>query len=132
VCSSDLDRVGRARVARLALLSSGTCAALTGAVYGQHPALLYALLACWGLVVVADSAQFSALIADYSPRSHVGTALAVETCCGYLLTLASIRLLPALAGATSWRWVFLALVPGPALGALAMRRLERHGGRPTT
>jgi MFS family permease len=122
------DRIGRARVARLALLTSGSCAALAGVVYGQHPALLYALLACWGLVVVADSAQFSALIADYSPRSHVGTALAIETCCGYLLTMASIRLLPALADGIGWRWVFLALVPGPALGAWAMRRLERKGG----
>jgi MFS family permease len=121
------DRIGRARVARFALLASGTCAALAGVVYGQHPALLYLLLACWGLVVVADSAQFSALVADYSPRSHVGTALTIETSCGYLLTMASIRLLPALAGGIGWRWVFLALVPGPILGAWAMRRLERKG-----
>jgi MFS family permease len=119
------DRIGRARVAGFALVLSGSCALLSGMVYGHSPTLLYGLLACWGLVVVADSAQFSALIADYSPRSHVGTALAVETCCGYLLTMFSIRLLPTVAAAISWRWAFLALVPGPIVGALAMRALNR-------
>jgi MFS family permease len=120
------DRIGRARVAGFALAGSGSCALLSGVVYGQHPALLYALLAAWGLVVVADSAQFSALVADYSPRSHVGTALAVETCCGYLLTMFSIRLMPTVAAAVTWRWTFLALVPGPIFGAWAMRALNRQ------
>jgi MFS family permease len=121
------DRAGRARVAGSALVLSGSCAVLSGVVFGHSPLLLYALLAFWGLVVVADSAQFSALVADYSPPSHVGTALAVETCCGYLLTMFSIRLLPTIAGAVSWRWAFLALVPGPIVGAWAMRRLDRTG-----
>ncbi len=122
------DRVGRARVAGFALVLSGSCAALAGVVYGHHPALLYALLGCWGLVVVADSAQFSALVADYSPRSHVGTALAVETSCGYLLTVFSIRLMPTVADAVTWRWTFLALVPGPVVGAWARRKLDRLRG----
>ena len=119
------DRVGRARVAGSALVLSGTCAVLSAVVFGHGATLLYVLLAGWGLVVVADSAQFSALIADYSPRSHVGTALAVETSCGYLLTMFSIRLMPVVADALTWRWTFLALVPGPLLGAWSMRRLHR-------
>ncbi len=119
------DRIGRARVAGSALVLSGSCAVLAGVVFGHSPTLLYALLACWGLVVIADSAQFSALIADYSPRSHVGTALAVETSCGYLLTMFSIRLLPSVADTVGWRWAFLALVPGPLVGAWSMRRLQR-------
>jgi MFS family permease len=119
------DRAGRARIARLALMVSGTSAALSGLVFGADPWVLYSLLAVWGLSVVADSAQFSALIADYSDKEFVGTALTVETCSGYLLTMASIRLVPALAAMLGWRWVFLVLVPGPMLGALAMRRLQR-------
>jgi len=123
------DRIGRARVAGFALVLSGSCAVLSGVVFGRSPVLLYALLACWGLVVIADSAQFSALIADYSPRSHVGTALAVETSCGYFLTMFSIRLLPVLASVLTWRWAFLALVPGPVLGAWCMRRLHDLTGK---
>ncbi|MGE5360493.1 MAG: MFS transporter [Bacteroidales bacterium] len=123
------DRIGRAKVAGLALVMSGSCAVASGLVFGHHPALLYTLLACWGLVVIADSAQFSALIADYSPRSHVGTALAVETCCGYLLTMVSIRLMPTVAAWVTWRWAFLALVPGPVMGVVAMRRLSADSRR---
>jgi len=35
----------------------------------------------------------------------------------------SIRLLPLIATSIGWRWTFLALVPGPVLGALVMRRM---------
>jgi MFS family permease len=125
------DRVGRARVAGWALSASGTCAALAGLAFGAPPPVLFALIAVWGLTVVADSAQFSAMVADYS-GCYVGTALTVQTCAGYLLTMVSIRLLPALASVVGWRWVFLALVPGPIFGSLAMRKLRaeqrRQGG----
>jgi sugar phosphate permease len=76
----------------------------------------------WGFSVVSDSAQFSALVAEFSPRTHVGTALTLQTCVGFLLTMASVRLLPVVAQG-GWRWAFLVLVPGPVLGALAMRKL---------
>ena len=117
------DRLGRARVAGWALRVSGTCAAAAGVVFGAPPAALFALVAVWGLTVVADSAQFSAMVADYSGR-YVGTALTVQTCAGYLLTMVSIRLLPALASVAGWQWVFLALVPGPIFGSVAMRKLR--------
>ena len=117
------DRLGRARVAGWALRVSGTCAAAAGVVFGAPPAVLFALVAVWGLTVVADSAQFSAMVADYSGR-YVGTALTVQTCAGYLLTMVSIRLLPALASVAGWQWVFLALVPGPIFGSVAMRKLR--------
>jgi MFS family permease len=122
------DRIGRARVAGWALRTSGSCAVLSGFVFGGPPALLYALITIWGLVVVADSAQFSALIADYS-GDYVGTALTVETCLGYLLTIVSIRLMPAIASAGGWQWAFVALVPGPILGAIAMARLRAIDGQ---
>jgi MFS family permease len=118
------DRVGKARVARLALVVSGSCALLSGLVFGREPWLLYVWVAAWGTAVVADSAQFSALVADSSPVEHVGTALTVETCSGYLLTMLTIRLVPSLAATVGWQWVFLALVPGPVFGAWAMGRLK--------
>ena len=117
------DRVGRARVAMWAMLCSAACAALTLAVYGRSPWLLFALIVLWGFSVVADSAQFSALISEYAPRDHVGTALTLQTCVGFLLTMVTIELLPRLADATSWQWASLLLVPGPVLGACAMNAL---------
>ena len=117
------DRLGKARVAMWAMLVSGTCAALTLAVYGRSPALLYLLVILWGFAVVADSAQFSALVSEHAPREHVGTALTLQTCAGFLLTIVTIELLPQVAAATSWQWASLLLVPGPFLGAWAMRKL---------
>jgi MFS family permease len=119
------DRIGRARVAMWAMLCSGACAALTLVVYGRSPWLLYALIVLWGFSVVADSAQFSALVSEHAPRDHVGTALTLQTCVGFLLTIVTIELLPRVAAATSWQWASLLLVPGPLLGAWAMARL-RH------
>jgi len=118
------DRLGKVRVAAIALRVSGTCAALAGVVYGAHPVLLYLFVGIWGMAVVADSAQFSALVADNSRPEYVGTALTVETCSGYLLTMLTIRVVPSLAAIVGWRWVFLALVPGPVFGVWAMGKLR--------
>ena len=118
------DRLGKARVAGAAMVASGLCALGAGAVFGAPYAALLAFGAVWGFVVVADSAQFSALVVDYSPREHVGTALTLQTCCGFLLTLLTIRLVPSAVAWLGWTWVFALLAPGPFLGAWAMRRLD--------
>ena len=117
------DAIGKARVAGGAMVVSAACATVAGVVYGGPLVLLLALAVLWGFSVVADSAQFSALVSEHSPRTHVGTALTLQTCAGFLLTMASMRLVPIVAAAWGWQWSFLVLVPGPVLGALAMRRL---------
>jgi MFS family permease len=117
------DRVGKARVAAGAMIISGACCAAAAFVFRAPPPLVFAFAAVWGVAIVADSAQLSALVAQYSPRDHVGTALTLQTCSGFLLTMASIRLMPVAAQAIGWQWVFACLVPGPALGALALRGL---------
>ena len=122
------DRIGKARVAAASMLVSAVCAALAAAAFGAPPFVLAILAVVWGVAVVADSAQLSALVAEHSPRDHVGTALTVQTCCGFLLTMVSIRLVPAVALAAGWRWAFLCLVPGPLFGAWAVRGLIRTAG----
>jgi MFS family permease len=119
------DRWGKARIAGAALVTSSACSALAGFFFGTSMWILLLLVIVWGFSVVADSAQFSALVTEYSPRTHVGTALTVQTCAGFLLTMVSMQLLPLAAARYGWRWVFLLLVPGPMLGAWAMRRLQR-------
>jgi MFS family permease len=117
------DEWGKSRVAGVAMVVSGSCCLAAGAVYGLPAGILLVFAAVWGFSVVADSAQFSALVSEFSPRTHVGTALTLQTCAGFLLTMISMRLLPAVAASAGWRWAFLALVPGPFIGALVMRRL---------
>ena len=119
------DRWGKAKIARLAMLGSGACAAGAGLAFGTSLPILLAFAVVWGFTVVADSAQFSALVSEHSARTHVGTALTLQTCAGFLLTMVSMRLVPIVAAAYGWQWVFVLLVPGPLLGAMAMRRLEQ-------
>jgi len=118
------DTFGKARIARLALVASAVCSAVAGFFFTAPTAILFLFAAVWGVAIVADSAQFSALVSEHSGRTHVGTALTLQTSVGFLLTMASIRLLPWFAGLVGWRWTFLMLVPGPVAGAVAMRRLE--------
>jgi MFS family permease len=123
------DTIGKARIARWAMIVSGLCAALSGFVFGAPRIVLAIFAVVWGVAVIADSAQLSALVAQYSPRDHVGTALTIQTCLGFLLTMASIRLIPLFAQTVGWQWAFLLLVPGPALGALALVRLDDRVGQ---
>jgi MFS family permease len=118
------DAWGKARIAGSAMVVSATCALAAGLFFAGPLLLLMVLAVCWGFSIVADSAQFSALVSEFSPKTHVGTALTLQICAGFLLTMVSMRLIPVVANAAGWRWVFLLLVPGPVLGALAMRRLQ--------
>ena len=125
------DAFGKARIARLALLTYGaTCSAVAGFFFAAPMLLLFLFAAVWGFAIVADSAQFSALVSRYSDRTHVGTALTLQTSVGFLLTLASIRQPSWFAGLVGWQWAFLMLVPGPVLGAVAMKRLEESQSDP--
>jgi MFS family permease len=119
------DRLGRARVAASAMMVSATCCALTAPAFHAPYAVIVALAAVWGFSVVADSAQFSVMVSETSPAEHVGTALTVQTCLGFLLTMLSIRLVSAAAGWVGWQWAFLVVLPGPLLGVQAMLRLMR-------
>lgn len=119
------DRWGKARIAGAALKVSGLCSAIAGFAFGAPTAVLMVLAVVWGFSVVADSAQFSALVSEHSSRTHVGTALTLQTSAGFLLTMVSMQLLPLAADRFGWQWVFLLLVPGPILGAWAMGKLKQ-------
>lgn len=73
------DRWGKARIAGIAMAVSAACAAASGLAFGGPLPLLIVLAIVWGFSVVADSAQFTALITEFSPRTHVGTAVTVQT-----------------------------------------------------
>jgi predicted MFS family arabinose efflux permease len=95
-----------------------------GALFGL-PGLLTALCLIWGFAVVADSAQFSAAVSELSDPHYVGTALTVQTCLGFTLTLFSIRLIPALVDLVGWQWAFAVLALGPLFGVWSMLQLRR-------
>lgn len=118
------DRLGRERITIWAMAVSGICALAIGWLL-RAPAWLAVIVAVvWGFSVVADSAQFSALVTELAPEHAVGTALTLQTALGFFLTSLSIAAVPHLRDAGGWPLAFGLLAIGPALGILAMRRLE--------
>lgn len=122
------DRIGKEQLVNRAMAASGLCALVIGATYGRSPWLVVALAWTWGFFVVADSAQFSALVTEVAPRHAVGTALTLQTSVGFLLTIVTIRLLPLITDSLGWAWTFPVLAAGPVAGIAAIRRLRELRG----
>ena len=108
----------------MAMVFSGALALMVGWI-PVPPGILLVLVVAWGFWVVADSAQFSALVTEVSPGDAVGTALTVQTGLGFALTGLTIPATLAVAGGIGWGWGFALLALGPAFGIGAMVRLAR-------
>lgn len=119
------DRLGRERVTIWSMAVSGACAAVMGWLLAAPLWLVVVVAGVWGFAVVADSAQFSAVVTEVAPRHAVGTALTLQTSLGFLLTAATIWMTVELEIRFGWRVAFGALALGPWAGIVAMRRLQR-------
>jgi MFS family permease len=109
-------------VAQKALLTSGSLCLLYPLAW-MPPGLLLALLLLWGMAVVADSPQFSALAAENAPQHLIGSSLAVMNAIGFALTIPAIWITGMLWEAQGL-WVIWWLLPGPVLGLAALRGLN--------
>ena len=120
------DRIGRVPVVRTALIVSGACCVLSALAFGGPNWLVLGICLVWGIAVVADSAQFSALVTEHAPPHAVGTALTFQTSLGFLLTVASIQLVPMFANAVGWRWAMVVLTLGPMAGLLSVQGIKER------
>lgn len=117
------DRIGRTTITIWSLVISGLCCLFTG-LFVNHPYLLTFVCLLWGFAVVADSAQFSAAVTELSDPRYIGTALTLQTSIGFLITLASIRLIPPMIDWIGWEWAFTVLSIGPLFGIISMAKLR--------
>ena len=120
------DRVGRTTLTMAAMAMSGTSAVAVGALFGAPPLLTLVLGMVWGITVVADSAQFSTAVTELGPPGTAGSALALQTASGFLLTGVTILLVGILQsmGGPGWQLAFALMAVGPAIGVVAMGRLR--------
>lgn len=120
------DRLGRERITIWAMAVSGACALGIGWLLHAPLVLTLTVALIWGFAVVADSAQFSAVITEVAPPHAVGTALTLQTALGFLLTSVTLTAVPYLRDAAGWPLAFGILALGPMAGIAAMRRLQNR------
>jgi MFS family permease len=114
---------GSARVAAVQLAASGLCCLAAPLLLAAPLAVFAAWLLVWGITVVGDSPQFSALTANNAPREAVGSVLTFVNSIGFAITIVSIQLFAWLAQTMPLELVLPWLALGPAAGLLGLRPL---------
>jgi predicted MFS family arabinose efflux permease len=115
-------RLGSRNIATVALICSGVCCLFSPLIFQVSPLLLFIFLIFWGFMVVADSPQFSALVAQFAPQQFRGSAITMTTCIGFTITIVSIQLLNFLQQEIAPAFLLIWLLPGPVLGVMALLR----------
>ena len=118
-------RVGSARVAATALAASGLMCLGYPLIPNAWPLVQLGALLFWGICVVADSPQFSAMSSQHAPPQWLGSALVLQNGVGFFITVLSILLL----GWAVQQWGSMALwllAPCPLLGLWALRPLLKE------
>lgn len=121
------DRIGRTATCILMMAVSGSCALLIG-LFFDGPFWAFAMIILiWGIFIIGDSAQFSAMATEVSDTRLVGTALTFQMGIGFSISVLSIWLTAQVAELLgSWHWSFIILAPGPLIGIFAMLALRRE------
>ena len=118
------DAWGRESTTIWMMAISGTCALSIGWMMELSAWIVIPVALAWGFTIVADSAQFSAVVTEVAPSDAVGTALTLQTSLGFALSAVTIQLTPVLAASVGWRVAYGVLAIGPVLGIIAMARLR--------
>ena len=122
------DRFGRTTLTIAAMAGSGSSAVVAGLLFGAQTAVVLVVVVIWGISVVADSAQFSTAVSELAPPGTAGSALALQTAAGFLLTGITIIGVGVLdpGDREAWTLAFGILALGPLVGVGAMLRLRRR------
>ena len=118
------DSIGRERTTIWMMAISGCCALTMGWLMDASAWIVVPVALIWGFTIVADSAQFSAVVTEVAPPESVGTALMLQTSVGFALTGVSIQMTIWLADVAGWQTAYGVLALGPALGIISMARLR--------
>lgn len=113
------DRIGKANVAVLAMAGSLVAGLATAISFGGPWWLTLLLFILWGVAVIPDSAQFSALVADAAPPELAGSLMTFQTALGFLLTFLTVQLTPVVADLVGWQMTLAIMAVGPAFGIVA-------------
>jgi MFS family permease len=120
------NKIGSTKVAFYSLAISGSCCLVSFLLIRSSLIFFIAFMMLWGIAVIADSPQFSALVAQKARPELKGTALTIVTSVGFAITIASIQVLNFLFNQTSSAShykIFIVLGAGPLIGLIFFYRL---------
>lgn len=120
------EKIGKEFLSIFALVISSLCSIMIGFTFSAPIWITVSVAAIWGISIIADSAQFSAIVAEFSKPESLGTNLTFQMAVGFAVTIVSIYFIPFLANIVGWKWAFSALSIGPILGIWAMIYLIRY------
>jgi MFS family permease len=109
-------KIGSARVAMGSLVGSGACGLLLLFLPEIPLVAVLPFLLVWGMLVTADSPQFSTLVAQSVSPEDRGTALTLVNGLGFGLTIVSIQVTQFAAGFLSPNQFIGLLCLGPVVG----------------
>jgi len=116
-------KIGSARVAYSQLALSGFCCLISPVMFYTTTTIFLAYLVFWGIVVVGDSPQYSAIIALAAPKELVGSALTIVNSIGFALTILSLWFVYQFLGVIEISYALILLALGPILGLISMKKL---------
>lgn len=119
------DSIGRTKFNIIMLIISGSSSLIIG-FFLNNAILALVIAIIWGLTIVPDSPQYSAMISELSDPAYIGTALTIQTTLGFAITNITIWLLPVIVDSTSWIFGFAFLVLGPLIGILSLIKLRKE------
>ena len=120
------DRIGKAELTIIAMAISGVSAILFALTFGGAIWLTIAIAILWGIFIIPDSAQFSALVADHASADKAGSLMTFQTALGFTLTTITVQLTPLIVTKTGWPLLMASLALGPAFGIYSMWKLRRN------
>ena len=116
------DRIGKSKVTIYAMAVSGVSALATALSFGGPVWITVFFILIWGISIIPDSAQFSALVADHTPADKSGSILTLQTALGFGLTIITVQGTPYLVEAIGWPATLGLMALGPMSGLYFMRQ----------
>ncbi len=116
------DRIGKSQVTIYAMGVSGVSALATALSFGGPVWITVFFILIWGISIIPDSAQFSALVADHTPADKSGSILTLQTALGFGLTIITVQGTPYLVEAIGWPATLGLMALGPMFGLYFMRQ----------
>jgi predicted MFS family arabinose efflux permease len=116
-------RTGSAKVAFIQLALSGLCCLISPIMFNTTAPIFLTFLIFWGIVVVGDSPQYSAIIALSAPKELVGSGLTLVNSIGFAITILSLWFVYQFIDIINISYALMILALGPILGLISMKNL---------